>query len=1088
VTPAQPVDLNAVQAFIRSATQLLEKESNEEVLKQNFLTYLPTMFPTRPAWIARHTRGAEAHTAYADENRTRSAFIDNLVGYTSIEWEHDLRKKPTFDTGYFQVRQHAAGLINSGAPVEQVIGVLSDTVRWHAYRIASLGTATVGSPLGPDDIELEEVAVVDVTLNTPYEHTALAEFLARYLGREGSQPLTADMVAFDLGIRSDFCQKHLASLAELVKGAMADRPDYAAVIEKLWVEFVAYLGDGQAVGPFRPDVYTAEFYMVTLAKLICANVVARDGLHSDDDELRGILGGGYFKARGLINLVEYDYFGWLNAAPHVDVLIPIAREVQADLRAYDFITTPEEDVFGQMLAELAGRLQRLLLGQEWTPTWLARQMARELVDSLATDEVPRFVDMCCGSGAMLVQTVHAWRARVRAEGASGHDTANQLAQIATGFDIDPLAVMLAKVNWVIAARDELGLDQVQPVSIPVYLADSLWAKTPIGSAGPVDPSGAYPLSLHDQRLALPAFLVRPGSRRLFNAVLDHAYSLGLAHARQHTDAAADRHDLGLALDEACKDASYDLVGPNRMATERFFDEFVSALAALQRKGLNGIWAFVLRNSYRPGLMVGQFNGLISNPPWLALSKISNNPYRETLRTEAETYGIKPTGASHLHIELATTFLLHATDYYLRGGALIGCVLPDAVLNGHQHTPFRQRTYEHAARPVDLWVNQLWRVESGTFKNEAVVLFGRRDKAAALKMIPGFTVGVTHRTPLKFRSITLGDRVVWSDRADAEAGAWFGEITFRQGADIMPRRAVFHETTRVSDDRWRVAPIDASTSSLGYLVSEGKKLTEFRLTPTIVPARYLFPVLLSKHVVPFVVSESATGLLPIERFEADGKWQAVSEARLAATPSAAAAFDEVLAAHGNGFSIANYFGALESQRKKLSAQWFPERGYLVLYGAGGSSPCAAYIDLSELEAQRLIVDQTLYWRLVDSEDEALYLTGLFNSDALEELIREYQPRGQFGRRHVHELPGRVTPGYDPTQALHGAVVDAARALMAELGAVRTSGQCNAFFDPARSLPWRRRAIRREVLPHCVAFAAYDRACRDLYGLDMHADRK
>jgi hypothetical protein len=241
VTPAQPVDLNAVQAFIRSATQLLEKESNEEVLKQNFLTYLPTMFPTRPAWIARHIQGAEAHTTYADENRTRSAFIDNLVGYTSIEWEHDLRNKTTFDTGYFQVRQHVAGLINSGAPVGEVIGVLSDTVEWHAYQIGSLATPTDGSPLGPADVELDEIGLADVAPGTPHASIELAEFLVR----EGSQALTADMVAFELGIQSEFCQRHLSSLSQLVADAMANRPDYAEIIENLWTKFVAYLGDGQ---------------------------------------------------------------------------------------------------------------------------------------------------------------------------------------------------------------------------------------------------------------------------------------------------------------------------------------------------------------------------------------------------------------------------------------------------------------------------------------------------------------------------------------------------------------------------------------------------------------------------------------------------------------------------------------------------------------------------------------------------------------------------------------------------------------------------------------------------------------------------
>jgi hypothetical protein len=69
---------------------------------------------------------------------------------------------------------------------------------------------------------------------------------------------------------------------------------------------------------------------------------------------------------------------------------------------------------------------------------------------------------------------------------------------------------------------------------------------------------------------------------------------------------------------------------------------MSQLAIANR---NGIWAFVLRNAYRPGLLSGQFNGLASNPPWLALSGIGANPYREILTSRAKLYGIRPAGQS-----------------------------------------------------------------------------------------------------------------------------------------------------------------------------------------------------------------------------------------------------------------------------------------------------------------------------------------------------------------------------------------------------------------------------------------------------------
>ena len=139
-------------------------------------------------------------------------------------------------------------------------------------------------------------------------------------------------------------------------------------------------------------------------------------------------------------------------------------------------------------------------------------------------------------------------------------------------------------------------------------------------------------------------------------------------------------------------------------------------------------------------------------------------------------------------------------------------------------------------------------------------------------------------------------------------------------------------------------------------------------------------------------------------------------------------------------------------------------------------------MSRFDSDRLIIDQTLYWTVVDSEDEAVYISGLFNSDGLDLLIKDFQPQGQFGRRHVHELPTKVTPGFDPSLASHMAVVDATRALLAELESIRSGPELSMIFDPARHLPSRRTAMRSRVLPSLPSYGDYDAACRELYGLD------
>ena len=735
-------DLSAVKAFLRDALRLYGERRNEEVLKQNLVSHLPRMFPEVPPWVDHHVGGAESMVGYAAGGQQRRGFIDNLVGYTTVEYEHDLNTPAVFATGFGQVHQHLAGRLNAGASQTQLIGVLSDTLRWRAYRIVEMAHDPFQTSVGPDDLTLDEIARLDITASNDFEAERLADFLVRYFGREASLPLAAASLASDLGFESTFCAPHLASLRTLVDTALADRPDYAAIIERLWADFVSYLGDATGTGRFDREVYVGELYLVTLAKLICANVISRRGLQSDRAQLADILAGEFFKARGLLNVVEYDFFGWLNAEPHVAVLLDIAENIQRDLRAYDFETAAPHDIFGRMMAQLARRSQRLLLGQEWTPEWLATDVSVKLVDMLPADELPRFVDVCCGSGSFLVEVVKIVRERMLAVGVDDETVRRELVQVATGFDIDPLAVLLAKVNWVVAARDWLApFDGSRPVTIPVYLADSLFGKTPLGD---VDThSETYELLLHDRHVALPRLLISPEYRHLFDSLLEHAYALAMASASRTPHIPVAASDRDAALQEAEQDAGVTIPDDARSAVADFFSQLVTALDDLQTLGLNGIWSFVLKNSYRPGLVAGQFNGLISNPPWLALSKIANNPYNERLRRSAEEYAIKPPGPSHLHIELATTFLLHGVDHYLQDRAVVGCVLPETVLNGYQHTPFRRGLFRQAARRVALGVTEGWRVASGTFKNEAIVLFGSKSSSNA--RVTSFPVRSHHQT-------------------------------------------------------------------------------------------------------------------------------------------------------------------------------------------------------------------------------------------------------------------------------------------------------------------------------------------------------
>ncbi|WP_215889362.1 hypothetical protein [Acidithiobacillus ferrooxidans] len=715
------------KAFLKEVVALMSEGKAEDVLRHALSAKLPLMFPEEPWWTKAHVSGTESLAKFSELGSKKYGFVDVLVGSTVIEYERNLNASGTFDHGLHQVKQYCASQLNAGTPPDLLVGVLSDTVRWHAFGVSGvkdISTVPGATTYGPEHIVLNLIEECDLSAAGDLEAKRLGDFLIRHLGREGGRLLAAFTLAKDLGFESPFCQSHLDSIEKLVDLAFKSNPTYAGLIMKLWTDFVSYLGGEAAAGKFDTRSYVSELYILTLAKLICANVLSGKGLVSDDDELKSILDGSFFKVRGLPNLVEYDYFGWLNASPYVSNLVEIARDIQNDLRAYNFTSAPAEDLFGSLMAQLAARSQRLLLGQEWTPVWLAEKLVKRALSKIPKEQKPRFLDMCCGSGAMVVETVKGAQARLLAAGAKPGEPAalNELVAAITAFDIDPLAVILAKVGWVLASKE--WLIPGHEAQIPVYHADSLFANTPVTKVFSATGDERRRLRLDTEEVELPKFLIEWKRQAFFDALLSRGYEMAMSSAGSPKTTLRD-HDIEVMVDSVTANTDAALTADERSAALQFCGRLLRALEVLQRAGRNGIWAFVLRNSFRPALVAGRFNGVVTNPPWLALSKIGSNPYRDALKAKADRYGIKAPGASHLHVEIATIFLLHAIDRYLTRGAVIACILPDTVLNGTHHEPFRSAKYLSASRSVPFDPKEIGRSRARLSKTKRLCCLGAR---------------------------------------------------------------------------------------------------------------------------------------------------------------------------------------------------------------------------------------------------------------------------------------------------------------------------------------------------------------------------
>lgn len=1065
--------------FARAAQREINDGALEDALRHLLSTSLTSIFPNRPHWIQVHANRAETRLHFLDENDTvRNGFADAVVGKTAIEYEKNLTVQTIFQEGYIQVKEYCAGLYNQGIREDEIYGILSDTVRWYGYTVTIIGEPQHGL-YGVNNIILNQLDFVDLSISTELEFHKFEMFVDKYLNRVQIYPLEASALVRDFGMESIFYHRNISIFAGLVKRAMTERPDYAKLVKRVWQNFVAYLGASD-YGNFSQETFINEFYLVTVAKLICANIINREAIISDEQAVLRILNGKYFETRNISNLVDYDYFGWLNNEPYVAEIAECAISIQRQLTSYDFSSSTNQDLFGELLAQLANREHRLLLGQEFTPHWVAKEMVAQGLKRISQNEDPQFLDMCCGSGVFLMEAIKAVREKFEIRPDSFDEKKDIICfSCITGFDIDPLAVMLAKANWVLAMNDLFDLHHGQIV-IPIYHADSMFVTTPITEKIPDNGAESIVLHFDENEIILPALLVTPEYKRVYDSFMNRCYNLAMSRAKD-SETELDEDIIERLINNVKCESEVELSEGLIAQLQSCANDLIIQLEHMQREGRNGIWYFILSNSYRPGLAAHQFNCIVSNPPWLAMSKLADNPYKTMLKTKSEQFGIQPPGASHLHTELASTFLLGAIDKYLNEGGIWYCIMPGSLLSGYNHEPLRREGYRESAVSVSMLIDEIWELPKLTFKNKAIVLGGKKGGNRNPIKISGriYENESTYETNTYVLRVQ-GKRSAW---ADSQRNVGIEELInpnpmiFNQGADLFPRTALFHEFERQGNGNWRFNEI-VPTSNLYYLINESKKRDGGELTATDFEDEYIYHCLISKHMSPFYVADPAYVIMPGRK--SNGIWHALQNQDLALMNTSTRNIFEQLS-DILGMTLQTWLLDKINIRDKLMKQIFSKGDWLILSNAGGKNPCAAYLSLRNIDRNKLIIDQTLYWYLTDSEEEAKYIVGMLNSSSLAEAIVEFQPQGEFGQRHIHTLPYKIMPRYDSENLAHQEVVSKTENLIAECTILYSQDEYAKLLSPNSGSLSSRRKRQQCAIRTLNAYEEYENACKAVFGI-------
>lgn len=133
----------------------------------------------------------------------------------------------------------------------------------------------------------------------------------------------------------------------------------------------------------------------------------------------------------------------------------------------DTAPTAGQDFFAPLYQSIFPRRLRHAAGEYYTPTWLVEYVLDEAM--YYGDPHCRVLDPACGSGAFLAAAIH--RICRQNQRLDPQQLCRVVLSAVVGFDLNPLAVISARANYLIALGELAPL--VTSAEVPVYRRDSI---------------------------------------------------------------------------------------------------------------------------------------------------------------------------------------------------------------------------------------------------------------------------------------------------------------------------------------------------------------------------------------------------------------------------------------------------------------------------------------------------------------------------------------------------------------------------------------------------------------------------------------
>jgi hypothetical protein len=931
--------------------------------------------------------------------------LDALIGRTILEaksnldkeWGDVVRRMPD----YLRDRETEEK--------EKFVGIATDGLKWAVFERAN-----------------SELVKVKETILDPTKPDVFLAWLDGAIALKSSLPPEPLTIRQELGqdsIAYHRASQELRSLWDRLKNDKA-----VHLKRQLWATLLK-LVYGKEIE--NDDLWFQHTYLVVVAKAIALAV-----LGISDDEPKRVLSGASFQAISILGAVESDFFDWVVADAEGEKLV---SRIINHVRRFR-LGEVQSDVLKILYESLIDRDERHGLGEYYTPDWLAAKVVRHSVTSPVEQKV---LDPACGSGTFLFHAIRNFITEANEAGMKPHLVASEVTSHVAGMDIHPVAVIIARVTYLLAIAPTLNKRE-GAISIPVYLGDAMqlsigeWMggkeltiKVPPSAAGE-SKSGELTNDGREQ-LDFPDTFCRDPA--LFDKAIERMRTGSLEDlTRAQIEAALKRiveqhykRDINQEEEFAIKDMGKTYV---------VFDK-------LRREGRDSVWAYVARNLSRPlaySAAGGWANVVVGNPPWVAFRHMSadlQKRFKELAKGERVYVG----GKLATQNDLSALFTVRAVGLYLRAAGRLAFVLPLASLTRGQFSAFRIGSFHSTCLAFD----EPWTMDENVqplFPVPSCVIFAR--KRATAKPVPDTVRAYSGTLPYRDAPELVADEhlSVLEGASKLQQALLVGGSKYRErfvdGATLYPRMLCLIE-------RRNIGGILGGDLSSPYVMSrkysqEKKPWKDITAIEGRVESEFIRPVILGESILPYRLFQPFEGVIPITEEGVVLDSQSAALRGYSGLPTwlklVESAWNSNKASSMTFLEQLNYFGKLGSQ--------FPISKLRVVYSKAGKNPTACIIENIEI-----VIDHKLYWFAPTTRLEAEFLLAILNSETARKKIEGLQSKGQWGAsdfdKVIFTLP---IPIFDPKSKLHLSL--SAAALESEKLAAQVKLPDGVKFQRARKL--------------------------------------